>query len=301
MSHDAPTLAPRFGAGRFVLVAELGVRRTGGVFLAHDRKVGQRCALKLLDEGDVPEEAILRFLAEARDLEQLDHPHVVRARAHGRERGFSWYAMDLLRGGSLQDLAKKRVIPPVHALGLVFQVLVGLDALHRAGLVHRDVKLSNVLLDDGRAVLTDLGIAHHRRGGVPYDTHTGQELGTAGYVAPEQYEHAGSVGAPADLFSTGVVLYRMITRRPPHRIHLAHYRPDLLDEVPERLRPILLRATQVDVEARYPDARSMGEAVYDAARDVARDPSAVAGWLGQFDEPGGEEAFGALRAWLERD
>jgi len=272
---------------------------TGAVFLARDLEQGRPCVLKLLDESAVPPEAVARFQAEARVLERLRHPNLVHARAHGRDHGFSWYAMDLLAGGNLQELLRARgPAPPLHALALAFQVLRAVDVLHRAGLVHRDVKLTNVLLDEaGRACLSDLGIAHHPHGEVPFDTRTGQELGTPGYGAPEQWEHAGRVGPAADLFAIGVLIYRLLTRRPPDRLHLAHYRPTLLRDLPEAVRPLLLRATRVRPGDRYPDARAMGVAVAQAAGGLqdGLDPET---WIATFAAPEEQAPWVALQRWL---
>ncbi len=289
---------PRFGDGRFEPVAPLGVRTNGGVFLARDRERGEECALKLLDETSVPPEAIARFQAEARVLSRLRHPHLVHARGHGQDHGFSWYAMDLLPGGDLQALLRVRgPLPAEHALALGFQVLLGLDALHAAGLVHRDVKLTNVLLDEAwRGRLSDLGVAHHPQGEVPYDTRTGQELGTPGYGAPEQWEHAGKVGPVADLFAAGVVVYRLLTKRPPDRLHLAHYRPKLLDGIDAAVQQVLLRATQVVPGSRYATAREMAAAVADAASRIG--VADARGWVALLDDPEAIDPWAGLRAWL---
>jgi eukaryotic-like serine/threonine-protein kinase len=306
VSGEPPEEVPRFGDGRFEPVAALGEPMkegsTGGVFLARDRQLGGPCVLKLLDESVVPPEAVARFQAEARVLERLRHPNLVQARAHGRDHGFSWYAMDLLPGGNLQELLRVRgPLPPVHALALGFQVLRAVDVLHHAGLVHRDVKLTNVLLDErGRACLSDLGVAHHPHGEVPFDTRTGQELGTPGYGAPEQWEHAGKVGPAADLFAIGVLVYRLLTRRPPDRLHLAHYRPTLLRDIPEPIRPVLVRSTRVRPDERYPDARAMGEALAQAAARVEEglDPES---WIATFAAPEDEAPWEALERWLDVD
>lgn len=296
MARQARKEPPCFGE-RFELVAPLGTRWNGGVFLARDRTTGGEAAIKLLDESVVPEEAVHRFLAEARLLGALRHPHLVHALAWGRDHGFCWYGMELLPGGSLQELAKRVAVPPTHALALTFQLLLGLDALHRAGTVHRDVKLTNVLLAaDGRAVLTDLGVAHHPEGSVPWDTHTGQSLGTEGYVAPEQFEDPAHVGPAADLFSSGVLLYRLVTRRPPHRVHLAQFRPEVLDEVVRPIREVIQRATRLDPYERYPSARAMAVAVAEA-HDLVEGTAVAGTWTGELERPSGAPWVG-VRAWL---
>lgn len=303
-SDDQTRSAPRplvFGGGRYVLRAALGSRHAGGVFLARDREEGRDCALKLLDSAAVPEEAVERFLAEARVLRDVRHRHVVHAWDHGHDHGFCWYAMELLPGGSLADLLRaKRTAPPDHALSLTFQVLMGLHAIHSAGLVHRDVKLTNVLVDaHGDARITDFGVAHHPKGTVEFETVPGQALGTPGYGAPEQWTEGGNVGAPADLFATGVLLYRLLTRKRPDYLHLAQYRPTLLRDVPEPLRPLLLEATRPQPEDRYADAAAMARAVVEA-RDAWLGVSEARAWMARFAHPAPDwrDTWSSLRAWL---
>jgi len=281
-----------FGAGRFALRRALGTTPVGGVFEAVDRQSGRPCAVKLHDRSATSEQASERFLAEARVLASVDHPHVLHAWGHGCEHGFCWYAMDLLPN-SLRDHAKaKGRLPAEVAVAALMQVLAGLHEVHRQGIVHRDVKLTNVLVgDDSRLRLADFGVAHHPDGTVPFRTVPGQGMGTPGYGAPEQWEAEAPVGPPADLFAAGVLLYRMLTGRPPERLHLAHYRDGLLGEVPEPLREVMLTATRVPVDERYTDALAMAQAL--AAAAGALGPPVDAGpWLDALGDP---DALGALR------
>jgi len=211
--------------------------------------------------------------------------------------------MEHLSGGSLQDqLVRKGAVPLELALPLIFQVLMGADALHRAGLVHRDIKLTNVLVDhSGRVRLTDLGVAHHPDGTVDFHTIPGQALGTPGYGSPEQWTDPGRAAATSDVFATGVLLYRLLTRRKADRLHLAHMRPGLLAEIPESVRDLLLRATQHRPALRYPSARAMAEAVV-RARDAIFGLAEADVWMEAFSEathPHWSRAFDPLCAWLE--
>ena len=291
-----------FGGGRYTLIRTLRTTETGGVFLGVDKKLGIQRAIKLLDASVSDPQSVERFLAEARVLEQLDHPHLVRGCAHGREQGFCWYAMELLPGGSLQDhLVEKGAMPLALALPVVFQILMGVDALHAAGLVHRDIKLTNVLVDDlGNPRLTDLGVAHHPQGTVDFFTIPGQALGTPGYGSPEQWTDPGAAAAPADLFATGVLLYRLLTRRKADRLHLAHLRPALLSQQPASIRDLLLQATRPVLARRYQDAETMARAVAEARDDVFGHSDAET-WMAHFREPNAvewNEVFAPLRQWL---
>ena len=304
MIPEDPTYsgAISFGSGRYELVSVLRTTETGGVFLGKDKKSGVRRAVKLLDAEVAIPQAVERFLAEARVLESIDHPHVVRGWDHGREKGFCWYAMELLPGGSLQEhLAKKGAMPLEYALPLIFQVLMGVDALHQAGLVHRDIKLTNVLVDgEGNARLTDLGVAHHPDSTVEFHTIPGQAMGTPGYGSPEQWTNAGSAGTPADLFATGVLLYRLLTRRKADRLHLAHLRPNLLSNLERPIAELLLHATQHQPRNRFQDAPTMAMAIAEA-RDVVYGLDESALWIRRFRDPkhpDWAETFAPLQGWL---
>lgn len=285
MDDPTETGPVAFGNGRFALQAALGTTPTGGVFRAVDRRTGAACAVKLIDKAATPDQAAERFLAEARVLEAVDHPHVLHAWAHGCEQGFCWYAMELLPA-SLRDHARRRgPMPPALALGAITQVLSGLHAVHLLGLIHRDVKLTNVLVDDrGHLRIADFGIAHHPQGTVSFETVPGQTLGTPGYGAPEQWGGDTPVGPRADLFATGVLLYRLLTGRRPERLHMAHYRDHLLDDIPLPLHEVLLAATQVDPARRYPDAPAMVAAVATAHGAVTGETEALA-WVQGLNDP----------------
>ncbi len=293
-----------FKDGRFKLLAPLGAAANGGVFLADDLRDKRQVALKLLEIARVPEEAQERFLAEARVLSTVRHKHVVHSLAGGHDNGFVWYAMDLMSGGSLRDHVKdKGACPPEPSVCAVFQILMALDCVHAVGLIHRDVKLTNAMVGpDGTVRLSDFGIAHHPEGSVPFTTVPGQALGTPGYGAPEQWDDAGQVGPPADIFAAGVLLYRLLTRRRPDRLHLAHYRSGLLDDVPKPLRKVVLGSTFVDLERRYSTVLEMARALANA-RDELLDVKEADIWIERFRDPDAHwgDAFDPLFNWFESE
>ena len=194
-------------------------------------------------------------------MAKIRHPRVARVYAVGRDSGWYWYAMDLLPGGSLQErVSQQGPLKRLATLSVMDGVLEGLEAVHAAGLIHRDVKPANVMLDtQGRPVLVDFGLARHPRGSVPFRTVADVGMGTLGFIAPEQREDASTVDARADLFSAGALLGWLLTGRP---IEGVSWRPDLrpegmLDAVPPDLHPIVERATAYSPEDRYQSAREM--------------------------------------------
>jgi serine/threonine protein kinase len=258
--------------------------------------------VKLLDVSSTTKENVDRFLAEARVLEALAHPHVVHAYAHGEQDGFAWYAMERLPA-SLRDHAKRKGPMPVAlATAATMQVLSGLDAVHAQDLIHRDVKLTNVLVSaEGTVRVADFGVAHHPRGTVPFETIPGQGFGTPGYGAPEQWDGSHPVGPPADVFASGVLLYRLLTGRRPERLHMSHYRRELLDGLHPAIQHVLITATQVELEARYPSARTMAEGLAEARNAITHTDEATA-WVEHLDAPCSVPGPGweALTAWFKR-
>ncbi|HSM52110.1 MAG TPA: serine/threonine-protein kinase, partial [Thermoanaerobaculia bacterium] len=216
-------------AGRYRIVAPLGTGARGEVFAAEDLELGAPVAIKLLlraasDAGEVA----ARFRREVLLARRVTHPNVCRIfdlgvhRADGDEAGAGrlFLSMELVRGETLAARLRERgAFDPEEALPLVRQLAAALDAAHAAGVVHRDLKCANVLLEEGpegtRAVVTDFGLARALEGvaappDAPTLTITGGVLGTPAYMSPEQVE--GQPAGPAsDLYSLGVILYEMVT------------------------------------------------------------------------------------------
>ncbi len=199
-------------AGRFALEALAGVGGMGRVFRARDLVEGGTVALKVLLDRDGP--SAPRFGREALVLADLRHPRIVRYVAHGMGPTGPWIAMEWLDGESLaQRLARGR--PSVaEALEIAVGAAEALAFLHGRGVLHRDVKPSNLFLAGGEArrlKLLDFGTV--RAQGVTR-THTGAVIGTPGYMAPEQVQGAADLDARADVFSLGAVLFECLTGRP---------------------------------------------------------------------------------------
>jgi len=198
--------------GRFVLVDRVGAGGMGVVFAAKDLHSGARVAVKIVHG---PEAILQRFAREVAVLAAIDHPRVVRYVADGRGAEGSYLAMEWLEGEDLAVRIARGSLDLGEAMIVLRGVSEALAALHRRGVVHRDVKPSNVYLIDGeceRVKLLDLGIA--RAEGDPRLTATGAAIGTPAYMSPEQVRGEG-IDPRSDLYSAGCLLFECLTGRPP--------------------------------------------------------------------------------------
>ncbi|MEZ4236299.1 MAG: serine/threonine-protein kinase [Myxococcota bacterium] len=301
--EDRPTT---FG-GRYRVGALLGTGGSGCVYQALDTHTGEQVALKVVEKPATRKP--LRFLAEARDMARLRHPRVVRVKGLGREGGYYYSVLELMRGGSLKDRVESQGPMPVpEALGYVFMVLQGLHAVHAASLVHRDIKPHNVLLDDdGFPKLTDFGLARHEAGDVPWRTRTNESLGSPAYRAPEQSVNPAAAGREADIYGVGGVLYYLLSgRRPP--AFYAMRDAEFLQQtfwLPEPVPPIIRKATRADPEDRYRTAFEMAAAVaraYDALPERAGESPVADQWIRDFEIVEASKRapswLGRVRSWL---
>jgi serine/threonine-protein kinase len=178
-------MPPPQAIGRYEIVAELGRGGMGTVYRAHDPVLDRTVALKVLAAELLAEPGMReRFLREARSAARLQHPNVVTVYEFGEVEGVPFIAMEFLQGDDLAAAVKRGRLPDLDSrLAVMVQLCDGLDYAHRHGVVHRDVKPSNVyLLPDGSVKIVDFGIA--RLEGGTLATRTGELLGTPGYMAP---------------------------------------------------------------------------------------------------------------------
>ena len=190
------------------------------VFAVHDLRLDRELAAKaLLPEFSASEDIAERFRREARTMAKLSHPNIMPVFFVGREREVPFFVMPRLGGGSVGDMIQRAGrIEVTQVLRIASDIASALDYAHAAGLVHRDVKPENILIDDasGRAVLTDFGIAKAVvPDGAATATVQGMFLGTPQYSAPEQITGEGKVDARADIYSFAVVIYEMLSGRVP--------------------------------------------------------------------------------------
>jgi beta-lactam-binding protein with PASTA domain/predicted Ser/Thr protein kinase len=200
--------------GRYRVISRLGSGGMADVFLAEDEQLGRKVALKLLHRRFSEDEGFVeRFRREAQAAAGLQHPNIVGVYDRGAYDGTYYIAMEYLPGRSLKQLIRQEApVDPLRAIEITIQILKAARFAHRHGVIHRDLKPHNVIIDDsGHVKVTDFGIA---RAGASDMTETGSIMGTAQYLSPEQAQgHAVSAGS--DLYSVGVLLYELLTGRVP--------------------------------------------------------------------------------------
>src|SRR5947207_3209406 len=199
-------------AGRYELQEVVGTGGMSSVYKAHDTLLERNVALKILhDQYTSDEDFVERFKREARAVARLSHPNIVTVIDRGEDVGKQYIVFEYIDGENLKEhLVRSGRLPVRDALELALQVARALSFAHEHGLVHRDVKPQNVLLNgDGRAKVTDFGIARSLdvKGGL---TQTGTVMGTSDYIAPEQ-ARGSRVDAQSDIYSLGAVLYELLT------------------------------------------------------------------------------------------
>jgi eukaryotic-like serine/threonine-protein kinase len=199
---------------RYKVLSRLGSGGMADVFLAEDQQLGRNVALKLLHRRFAEDpDFVERFRREAQAAARLQHPNVVGIYDRGAYDDTFYIAMEYLSGRTLKQLIRQEApLDPIRAIDITIQILRAARFAHRRGVIHRDLKPHNVIIDESdHAKVTDFGIA---RAGASDMTETGSIMGTAQYLSPEQAQgHAVSAGS--DLYSIGVVLYEMLTGRVP--------------------------------------------------------------------------------------
>jgi serine/threonine-protein kinase len=254
--------------GRYLISRKLGAGGMAKVYLAEDQELGRRVAIKILDDRHASDaQFVERFRREAQNAGGLSHPNIVSIYDRGEAGGSYYIAMEYVEGRTLKELIVARGPSPI-GIGIDYtrQILSALRFAHRKGIVHRDIKPHNMIVDsDGRVKVMDFGIA---RAGTSQMTEAGSIIGTAQYLSPEQARGA-PVDQTSDLYSTGIVLYELLTGTVPFNgetpveIAMKHLsqtpEPPSAhrSEIPRDLDYVVLRALGKDPSERYHSAEEM--------------------------------------------
>jgi len=251
--------------GRYEILDEIGRGGFATVYKARDTKLKRDVALKVLHpQLTTDPQFVQRFHQEAEAAAKIEHPHIVTIYDVGEEDGQHYLAMTLLPGRTLDKWLVGGPLPAERAISIVEQIAEALDAIRAQGLVHRDVKPGNIMVDDaGQATLLDFGIVRAAEG--TQITKTMAVLGTPTYMAPEQAEPEGAADVDwrADVYALGVVAYEMLVGQPPFigksstavlykHVHEAPPAPTRLNPaLPPRLEPVLLKGLAKRREDRF--------------------------------------------------
>ncbi len=281
--------------GRYRVLGRIGSGGMADVYLAEDSHLGREVALKVLHRRFAQDaEFVERFRREARSAAGLQHPNVVGVYDRGEHEGTYYIAMEYLRGRTLKDIVTREApLDQIRAIDLGVSVLQAAAFAHRHGVIHRDFKPHNVIVDDeGVPKVTDFGIA---RAGVSEMTETGSIMGTAQYLSPEQAQ-GHSVTAASDTYSIGIMLYEMLTGRLPFGgdsavsiavKHLSEPPPPMSGggvTIEHNLETVVMGALAKDPAARWASAEDFAAAL-EACRPYVEAPAAGG------DRPSGTAAF----------
>jgi eukaryotic-like serine/threonine-protein kinase len=277
-------------ANRYEIQSQLGRGGMGIVFKARDRVLDEDVAIKVL-RPEVAQEPELskRFRSEIKLARKVSHKNVCRIHEYGEDAGLRYISMEFIDGGDLRKLIRQAPIQPETAFDLALQIAAGVEAIHEAGVLHRDLKTPNVMVNaHGVVKLMDFGIAKRTAADATAGaTGTGQVVGTPEYMSPEQ-ARGGQIDVRSDVYALGIMIFEIFTGDVPFRgdtplsTLLKHLNepPPLTGpqaaRLPPALAPVLERALAKDPERRYPHAGEVARALRGAQRASGIRPAASA-------------------------
>ncbi|MBZ0310267.1 MAG: serine/threonine protein kinase [Anaerolineae bacterium] len=257
-----------------MLLGHGGIAR---VYRAWDTKLKRHVALKVMDTPlRQNTDTTQRFYREAQTIASLKHPNIIGVHAFGESDGVLYMVMPSVEGADLSKmLAKKKPLAPQEVLRIIREVCSALDYAHARGVIHRDVKPSNILLDkDGRAILSDFGLVLLTEAGT-----RGEIFGSPHYIAPEQAVSSAKAVPQSDLYSVGIILYEMFTGRLPFdsdepiEVALKHLQETIppprqvRPDIPPALEAVIMKALSKEIKNRYQTGAALVEALQAALKE----------------------------------
>ncbi len=268
--------------GQYQIVSQLGKGGMATVYKAFQPSMERYVAVKLLprDFAEDPQ-FVKRFKHEAKAIAQLQHPNILPVYDFSEADGYTYIVMPFINGGTLTELTQKQSLSIEQSINIISQIGSALDYAHAHGILHRDVKPSNVLIDEhGTCLLSDFGLAKVVEGNTKY-TATGSIIGTPDYMSPEQ-GRGDRLDSRSDIYSLGIMLFELATGYVPFQAetpigviikHIQDPLPSprsLNPNIPESIEPIIGKALAKDPEDRFTTAKELVEALQAAIRNTTR-------------------------------